>query len=1138
MTSLAALLARTSSLALIALSASSVVTNSAAALTLESAIESCRERVGKPRVQACVQNMVQTRGGPGMQYVEQCRAPVKPLVQACVKAAMVKANGRADVALALPTAKKDEVSSELAMKGGFVTPPRTIADITAILDSEKPDPAKLTELKEKADREPAKSLGKKELAEFYLDRGYARADLGLTASAIEDGKRAAELGKEAHEPLFQLRARQMVALQQIGSGDSRNGLASLEAFIKSADAPGTKGMLFNGYRQITSSLIQGGDLSKAEAYVRRAEALLKEARTSPFPQWRSAYERSGKSWEADVGATRGILLEARGQSKEAETEFAKSEAFARASIADILKMKYAPSLAQLTLGADSLVLAQARTKTAQGRLAEGEADARRALLSQLRSQGKYAPATVRFVNSLGAQMIAQGRYVEGEKLIRTSLDVQDTIGITADSSLRVQTLEQLASVLNYQAKFKAANDVYRDMDKAIAGWDAPRRERIMLSGSRVTSLYSADQIEEGIKLARQQLDRAIERFGPDSVNTAVARGNIATGYLRNKQIDEAAKEFKTAIPILMTASREAVTDESGSNVNAITSRLRNIVEAYIAMLARNPEKFDGDVATETFALADAIRGQAVQGALGASSARASVKDPALAEMVRKEQDLGKRIAAQQAALNNALASDARDDNVIKATTIALGNARKDLDAARREITRRFPTYADLVNPKPPSIAQIKASLKDGESMLSFYFGRQTSFVWAVPKDGAPAFATINAKPGDLESKIRKVRESLEPNAAMISEIPAFDLKLANELYALLLQPVESGWKKSSSLIAVTNGALGLLPLALLPTEIAELDPNEKTLFESYRNVKWLARTHAVTMIPSSSALMTLRQIPKAREGREALMAFGDPIFSTAQAEQAMQIKAEDDKVRVADASATMRGAPLKRRNAPQLDGVDSAELAQLPRLPDTADELTSIAKALKADPAKSVFLGKDANEVSIKGADLSGYKVLAFATHGLVPGELNGLTQPALALSAPAVAGGKDGDGLLTMEEILALKLDADWVVLSACNTGAGSGAGAEAASGLGRAFFYAGTRALLVTNWSVHSQSARELVTDLFQRQSDDAALTRGEALRRAMMAMVDSAGYKGDSGEIEFVYAHPLFWAPYTIIGDTGGL
>jgi len=234
---------------------------------------------------------------------------------------------------------------------------------------------------------------------------------------------------------------------------------------------------------------------------------------------------------------------------------------------------------------------------------------------------------------------------------------------------------------------------------------------------------------------------------------------------------------------------------------------------------------------------------------------------------------------------------------------------------------------------------------------------------------------------------------------------------------------------------------------------------------------------------------------------------------------------------------TTRGVPLQRRNAPQTMGVDSAELGLLPRLPDTADELKSIALALQADPSKVLHLGKAANERNVKSLDLSKYKIVVFATHGLVPGELNGLHQPALAMTAPDVAD-HDGDGLLTMEEILALKLDADWVVLSACNTGAGAGAGAEAASGLGRAFFYAGTRAILVTNWSVHSQSARELVTDLFRRQAVDPKLSRGEALRQAMIALLDERGFTDDGGKTLFAYAHPLFWAPYTIIGDGGGM
>jgi CHAT domain-containing protein len=191
--------------------------------------------------------------------------------------------------------------------------------------------------------------------------------------------------------------------------------------------------------------------------------------------------------------------------------------------------------------------------------------------------------------------------------------------------------------------------------------------------------------------------------------------------------------------------------------------------------------------------------------------------------------------------------------------------------------------------------------------------------------------------------------------------------------------------------------------------------------------------------------------------------------------------------------------------------------------------------ALQADPTKVLYLGKKANEQEVKQTDLSHFRIVAFATHGLVPGDLNGLTQPALALSAPDVAD-VDGDGLLTMEEILSLKLDADWVVLSACNTAAGLDAGAEAASGLGRAFFYAGSRALLVTNWSVDSASARELVTDLFRRQAGDAGLSRAEALRQAIMALMDGPGYSDANGKTLFSYAHPLFWAPYTIIGDGG--
>jgi len=223
-----------------------------------------------------------------------------------------------------------------------------------------------------------------------------------------------------------------------------------------------------------------------------------------------------------------------------------------------------------------------------------------------------------------------------------------------------------------------------------------------------------------------------------------------------------------------------------------------------------------------------------------------------------------------------------------------------------------------------------------------------------------------------------------------------------------------------------------------------------------------------------------------------------------------------------------------RRSPPRQ--VDSSQLATLPRLPETADEIRSIAVAMSADLTKDVFLGVQANEKTVRTTDLSRYRVIAFATHGLVAGDLDGLTQAALALTSPEVAN-VSGDGLLTVDKILELRLNADWVVLSACNTASGQGAGSEAISGLGRAFFYAGARSLLVSSWPVETTSARALTTDLFKRQAANPQQGRAQALLETMNSLIDEGGYVDPrSGQIVFSYAHPIFWAPFILVGDGG--
>jgi len=366
----------------------------------------------------------------------------------------------------------------------------------------------------------------------------------------------------------------------------------------------------------------------------------------------------------------------------------------------------------------------------------------------------------------------------------------------------------------------------------------------------------------------------------------------------------------------------------------------------------------------------------------------------------------------------------------------------------------------------------------------------------------------------------------------LGDIPAFDVAAAHALYRQLLAPAQAGWQDAKSLLVVAHGPLGHLPFSLLPRADGRINEEAEPLFSGYRDVPWLARSHAVTNLPSVAALRSLRAVPAAAAGRTAFTGFGDPWF---RAEHAVPTAIPHTAQLANRGALALRKFPMTLRSVPRTRAANSADLARLPRLMETAEELKSI--ALGADPATTVFTGKQASEGLVKSMNLSGVRVLAFATHGLVPGDLDGLIQPALALSTPAVTG-ESGDGLLTLGEILGLKLDADWVVLSACNTGAADGADAEAVSGLGRAFFYAGSRALLVSNWPVETTSAQALTTKLFQLQAADAGLERSHALRRATLALIDGPGFVDADGQVVFSYVHPIFWAPFSVVGDGGGV
>jgi CHAT domain-containing protein len=630
--------------------------------------------------------------------------------------------------------------------------------------------------------------------------------------------------------------------------------------------------------------------------------------------------------------------------------------------------------------------------------------------------------------------------------------------------------------------------------------------------------------DEGFAWLRATLVRAEAAHGRDSLEAAEARGYLAMGLQRSADSNAALAAFVGSVPQLLQARTRA----SAAGAIGTRARVQAVLTGYSKLLhelATTARPLAGglDAVDELFKLSQSISLGRVQAAFGAAAARAAARDPALVELVREEQDTNQQLAVLLDVLNGiAMAPPTQVDPAIVASMQAqlrqLRGARNVLSA---EVDRRFPDYRELMRPKALSIARAQRALAADEALIVFQVSDAQTLVWAIPSAGPAAFATVTIERDALERKVRHLRTALDPGAiSTLGEIPAFDVAAAAELFDSLLQPVASAWKAKSRLLVVADGPLGQLPLSLLVTRPDTVKSKTNLLFSQYRGVSWLAREHAVTVLPAVASLTTFDQTGQGLVSRP-FVGFGDPVFSQRKAVVAAPMRGAGVNMRVA-----LRSAPTTR-------SMDSAALSTLPSLPETADELRSVATALGANPDTDVFLGAQATEERVKSMNLNNVRVLAFATHGLLPGDIDGLDQPGLALSSPTLTAGK-GDGLLTVDEILALRLTADWAVLSACNTGAADGRGAEAISGLGRAFFYAGAQALLVSNWPVHSEATRELVSELFSLQGRNPQLARTEALRQASLAMAEKGVFADNNGTALFSYAHPIFWAPFSVVGN----
>jgi CHAT domain-containing protein len=462
----------------------------------------------------------------------------------------------------------------------------------------------------------------------------------------------------------------------------------------------------------------------------------------------------------------------------------------------------------------------------------------------------------------------------------------------------------------------------------------------------------------------------------------------------------------------------------------------------------------------------------------------------------------------------------------------LDQAKQDRQTLQAKLTQNYPRYADLKTPKPLRIEDVQDLLAPDEAALSYFVTSTQTALWAISRDKT-AFVVIPLTRAELIQQSETFRGTF---ARILAEWDQFDQTAGGEtrlrsaltypaaqayaLYKTLVAPVEQLLRSKRVVYLAPDDLLYKLPFeALLTKPFTPDSQNDPVFGAALQDAPFWVKTHALAYLPSLSVLRSLRTFGKDRiAGQAPLVAFADPVFEVPK-EPAEETKASQS-ITTAARSALLRALSFQ----------PAATEWVLPPLPDTREEALAVAAALGASPEQDVYLQEKASEYTVKHLNLTHYKTLLFATHGLMAGEFGPGTQPALALS---FVGDPDNDGLLEMSEILGLDLNADLAVLSACNTASGSGDEdrGEGFAGLTRSFMYAGARSLFVTQWSVESSSAKKLVQTTF-RQMKNAS--KAEALAQAKRNMIASKEHVQFSPGLKVSLAHPFFWAPYILVGE----
>ncbi len=829
------------------------------------------------------------------------------------------------------------------------------------------------------------------------------------------------------------------------------------------------------------------------------------------------------------------------------------------------------AIQEKALGADHPGLAKAlvdfaQLYRAQGRFDEAEPLLKRALAIQEKALGLDHPGVAKSLNNLALLYRLQGRYAEAEPLVKRGVAIIEK-ELGAEHPGYAKSLRNLASLYRSQGRESEAEPLlerglaiaertlgpdHPDVAKFLRGLAALYAKRDGGAGAEpllrralainekalgdnhpvvadvLQGLADLHTRQEKFSDAEPLLKRALainaDVLGPDHPALAKVYKSLAVVRAKQRRPAEALSDIRRATAIHRNRAKRSGGQRSVGGT-AEQKKVRGVFLWHVRHLQRLMSKAEGKpkrqakLLAEAFEIGQLARATGAAAAVAGMASRFAAGDDALGRTVRDHQDSVERWRILDARLVKATSAppEKRDSKAEDELRVVLAALDRQIDELGARLATEFPEYAELAKPQPLSVAEAQRLLAPGEALMTYAAWNDVTFLWVVRRDRA-AFHRLEIGREELDKAVRRLRRGLDQLGVVrsIRDIRPFAVKQAHVLYEKLFAPAEPLLKGARHVFVVPDAGLQSLPLAVLATEAPA---GRIKGMSDYLDVKWLARKYAMTVLPSVGSLAALRRFPKKTRATRPFLGFGDPA-----------LEGDPGSARGANV-ATLLGRGVDAAAILARGGVAGSDTLQrlrsLPRLPDTAGELAAMARALGSGD-DSIFLREQATERRVRTSNLADARVLAFATHGLLAGEIKGVGEPALVMSPPEKGTAED-DGLLTASEIAGLDLNADWVILSACNTaGADGKPGAEGLSGLAKAFFYAGARALLVSHWSVVSDAAVGLTTEMLREVTERPGTGRAEALRLAMLKLMANSEKP--------YYAHPMFWAPFIVVGEGG--